>query len=134
MLTFNLKSRRNDNFYRGHAPGNDSSNCWSGRKNALVFDIEQARKIVAAWRGSMEIVIAVVADPAVDDREVDRELFCIRGGNWHWFRHRLRLGRMKACSHRGDDRCKLCGARWSLGGADWYDPETGATITEELVT
>lgn len=138
MLTFNLEAGGSGNYYyRGHAPSNDSANCWGSRKHGLVLGIEQARKIVAAWAGSMNIVVAVVADPAVDDREVDRELFCIRGGNWYWFRHRKRLGVMKRCSHRHrlGDECRWCGATWSNAGPGyWYDATTGATIDEELVT
>lgn len=137
MVTFNLQATWTGNFYRGHAPNNDDSNCWSGRKHALVLTLEQALKLLAAWRGDMNIVVAVVADPAVSDDVVLHELFCIRGGNWYWFKHRERLGTMKACRHlRVDDLCRHCGACWCRAdvGGYWYDAVTGAVINEELVT
>ena len=136
MVTFNLEATRSGNYYRGHAPSNSSANCWSDRKHALVFTLEQARKIAAVWSGSMNIVVAVVDTPAVNDDVVEHELFCIRGGNWYWFRHRERLSVMKACDHHMTaDHCTHCGAFWSRAGAGyWFDSTTGATLNEELVT
>ncbi len=134
MLTFNLKARGSGNFYCGHAPGNGSSNCWSDRPHALVLNIEQARKIVAALWGGMNIEIAVLNLPVISEDHLGRELFCIRGGDWYRWPHRERLGKMVGCHHfRSGPRCERCDASWSRSGY-WYDSMTGTTINEELVT
>ena len=82
MITFNLQAG-NGNYYRGHRPCNESSNCWIGEeKHALCMTLEQARAIATAWRGFIKIVIALSA-AHITDKDFKRELFCASGGNWY---------------------------------------------------
>ena len=82
MITFNIQAH-NGNYYRGHKPANKHGNCWSGeQEDALVFTIEQARELVKAWQGYLEIVISVAAEPISDD-QFKHELFCSKGGRWY---------------------------------------------------
>lgn len=133
MMTFNLKAELSGNFYRGHRPEGGCC-CWSDRQHALAFTLGAARRIVAAWPGRLDIVIAVDNRAVLTEDRLRRELFCIRGGNWYWWRHRERLAKMKQCAHEHEHGlCVLCGAKWHALSY-WYDPMTGATIKEELVT
>lgn len=82
MITFNVQAH-NGNYYVGHEPSNRYGNCWGDdEKDALVFTIEQARKLVAAWRGFLKIAIAVSSEP-MSDEVFKRELFCAKGGSWY---------------------------------------------------
>ena len=88
MLTFNLRSDINGNYFRGHEPVNSVSNCWSTHGDeALVFTLEQVRKIRAALgRGSI-VIEPTDADP-LTDVQFDKELWCVEpnGGSWYAYR------------------------------------------------
>ena len=81
MITFNVQAH-NGNYYRGHAPSNGYGNCWGYEQDALVFTIEQARELVAAWKGYLKIVISTKSEPMTDE-EFKHELFCAKGGHWY---------------------------------------------------
>lgn len=81
MITFNIRAH-NGNYYRGHAPSNSYGNCWGDEKDAVVFTIEQARELVAAWRGYLGIVISVKSE-AISDEIFQHEIFCAKGGSWY---------------------------------------------------
>ena len=85
MITFNIRAA-NGNYYRGHEPANSHSNCWcscsDSTKHALVFTIEQARDLVKAWSGYLNIVISASAIPMAGE-EFQHELFCAKGGSWY---------------------------------------------------
>ncbi len=139
MITFNVQAH-NKNYYRGHEPANGHGNCWAGEQDeALVFTIDQARKLVAAWPGFLKIVISVRSYP-MTDREFRRELFCAGGGNWYHWPHIDRLRRQMACDHavttlvRKKAICSGCAAA-ADAGADrrWYDPISGTMLDDDLV-
>ena len=93
MLTFNLKSDINGNYFRGSEPDNKHSNCWSTHANcALVFTIDQVRKIRAAI-GRGGIVIEPTNRQPLGDEEFDRELSCLGIGSWHDHRKGLKSKR-----------------------------------------
>jgi len=84
MITFNVQAR-NGNYYRGHEPKNGSGNCWDDEQgNALVLTIDQARTLVEAWPGFLNIVISVKSVP-MTDADFKHELFCARGGTWYGY-------------------------------------------------
>ncbi len=81
MITFNIQAN-NGNFYRGHKPSNDHSNCWTEeQEEALTFTIEQARELAKAL-GFLKIVIALSAE-SISESEFKREMFCSMGGSWY---------------------------------------------------
>lgn len=138
MITFNVQAH-NDNFYRGHRPANGHGNCWSDeRRDALVFTIDQARKLVETWPGRLKIVIAIQAVP-MNAGDFERELFCAGGGNWYHWPHRDRLRRQMKCCH-GDEHITMMAEqrRCDCGAvADerdrWYDPASGTMLDTDLV-
>lgn len=82
MITFNIQTH-NGNYYRGHKPSNSYGNCWCGKQeDALVFTIEQARELVKVWKGFLQIVIALSANP-MKQTDFKHELFCAKGGSWY---------------------------------------------------
>ena len=83
MITFIVQAH-NGNYYCGHEPSNSHGNCWSDEEEALVFTIEQARELVAAWRGYLKIVISVKSEP-ITNEVFRREIFCAKGGHWYAF-------------------------------------------------
>lgn len=101
MITFNAQAH-NGNFYRGHEPANGYGNCWGDEEVALVFTIEQARRLYQAWPGRLKIVIAVKAVP-MTDAEFEHELFCARGGTWYGYLH--------PCDPPCDGPCPDCEGR-----------------------
>lgn len=77
MITFNIQAG-NGNYYRGHEPSNEYSNCWCGDgEDALVFTIEQAREIISTWGNHLKIVISIKSEPLTDDA-FQRELQCTK--------------------------------------------------------
>lgn len=103
MITFCVQAH-NGNYYRGHEPKNGFGNCWADSgSDALVFTIEQARELVAAWRGYLNIVIAVSSVPPLTDEQFKHELFCARGGTWYGYK--------RPCDPPCDGPCADCEGR-----------------------
>ncbi len=80
MITFNLRAH-NGNYYCGHEPSNDHG-VWGDQDHALVLSIEQARAMAKAWRGHLNIIIAIESE-AMAETDFHREVFCAGGGNWY---------------------------------------------------
>ena len=88
MITFNVQAP-NGNYYRGHAPSNDHGNCWTSKSsNALVFTLDQARKLVKTWGHYLKIVISVESKP-MSKKAFQRELFCAKGGDWYEYKEEI---------------------------------------------
>ena len=103
MITFNVQAD-NGNYYRGHEPVNGYGNCWGDEEVALVFTIEQARELVEAWPGHLNIVISVKSVPMTDET-FGRELFCIGGGSWYDYVF------VRSCDPPCDGPCRNCEGR-----------------------
>lgn len=101
MITFCVQAL-NGNFYRGHRPANGHGNCWADEADALVFTIEQARKLVEAWPGNLRIVISADSVPMTDE-QFRHELFCARGGGWFDYK--------RPCNPPCDGPCPNCERR-----------------------
>ena len=137
MITFNVQAH-NNNYYCGHKPCNGHGNCWTGKQDeALVFTIDQARKLVTAWTGcGLNIVISVRSVP-MTEASFERELFCASGGQWYHWPHLDRLRLQMKCEHkettivRAITICSDCAAAMSAGR--WYDPVSGTMLDNDLV-
>ena len=81
MITFNIQSDINGNFFRGSKPDNNHQNYWSTHANdALVLTLEQVRKIRRAI-GRGNIAIEPTDSPPLTTEEFDRELYCMESQN-----------------------------------------------------
>ncbi|MCK5617062.1 hypothetical protein KAR91_85155 [Candidatus Pacearchaeota archaeon] len=139
MITFNIQAH-NNNYYCGHKPCNGHGNCWASLEaDALVFTLDQARKVVTAWPGFLKIVIAIGSVPMTGP-DFERELFCAGGGSWYHYPHLDRLRRQMGCDHavttvvKGVKICDACAAAVAVDeGNRWYDPVSGTMLDNDLV-
>ena len=87
MLTFNLQSDINGNYFRGNKPSNSAGNCWSTHQSrALVLTLAQVRKLRAVL-GRGTVVIDPTDTPPLTAEVFDRELYC-EETNKHWCTYR----------------------------------------------